>query len=53
MKYLGAHVSTAGGLHTAPPRAQALGATAFAIFTRNQRRWATKPLTEQEAESWT
>lgn len=49
MKYLGAHVSTAGGVHTAPQRAQALGATAFAIFTRNQRRWAAKPLAEQEA----
>ena len=52
MKYLGAHVSTAGGLHTAPPRAQALGATAFAIFTRNQRRWAAKPLTDQEADAF-
>ena len=48
MKYLGAHVSTAGGVHTAPRRAQALGAAAFAIFTRNQRRWAAKPLAEQE-----
>ena len=28
MKYLGAHVSTAGGVHTAPQRAQALRATA-------------------------
>ena len=45
MKLLGAHVSTAGGVHTAPQRARALGANAFAIFTRNQRRWAAKPLT--------
>ena len=52
MKYLGAHVSTAGGVHTAPQRAQALGATAFAIFTRNQRRWAAKALSEEEAVSF-
>ena len=52
MKFLGAHVSTAGGVHTAPQRAQALGATAFAIFTRNQRRWAAKPLAEEEVEAF-
>ena len=52
MKYLGAHVSTAGGVHTAPARAQALGATAFAIFTRNQRRWAAKPLAEEEVDTF-
>ena len=52
MKYLGAHVSTAGGVRTAPQRAQALGATAFAIFTRNQRRWEAKPLTEEEARAF-
>ena len=52
MKYLGAHVSTAGGVHTAPQRAQALGATAFAIFTRNQRRWAAKPLAEEEVDAF-
>ena len=52
MKYLGAHVSTAGGVHTAPQRAKALGATAFAIFTRNQRRWAAKPLAEEEVDAF-
>ena len=52
MKYLGAHVSTAGGVHTAPQRAQGLGATAFAIFTRNQRRWAAKPLAEEEVDAF-
>ena len=52
MKLLGAHVSTAGGVHTAPERARALGATAFAIFTRNQRRWAAKPLTDDEAAAF-
>ena len=52
MKLLGAHVSTAGGVHTAPERARALGANAFAIFTRNQRRWAAKPLTDAEAAAF-
>ena len=52
MKMLGAHVSTAGGVHTAPARAGALGATAFAIFTRNQRRWAAKPLDEKEVAAF-
>lgn len=52
MKLLGAHVSTAGGVHTAPARARSLGANAFAIFTRNQRRWATKPLADDEAAAF-
>jgi deoxyribonuclease-4 len=52
MKLLGAHVSTAGGVHTAPERARALGANAFAIFTRNQRRWAAKPLADDEAAAF-
>ena len=52
MKLLGAHVSTVGGVHTAPERARALGANAFAIFTRNQRRWAAKPLADDEAAAF-
>jgi len=45
MKYIGAHVSTAGGVDTAPRNAHAIGADAFALFTRNQRQWNPKPLT--------
>lgn len=45
-KYIGAHVSAAGGVFNAPLRAQALGANAFALFTKNQRRWHSKPLDE-------
>ena len=52
MKYVGAHVSTAGGVDAAPERAQALGATAFAIFTRNQRRWAAPPLPPEAAAAF-
>lgn len=44
MKYLGAHVSASGGVENAPLNATAIGATAFALFTKNQRRWEAKPL---------
>lgn len=47
MKYIGAHVSAAGGVENAPVRAEEIGATAFALFTKNQRRWKSKPLTEE------
>jgi deoxyribonuclease-4 len=48
MKYVGAHVSAAGGVGNAPLNAAAIGARAFALFTRNQRQWTGKPLTEEE-----
>ncbi|MDA8124294.1 MAG: deoxyribonuclease IV [Deltaproteobacteria bacterium] len=52
MKYVGAHVSTAGGLDKAPQNAAGIGARAFALFTRNQRQWAAKPLTAAEAAAF-
>ncbi|MCP4597684.1 MAG: deoxyribonuclease IV [Neptuniibacter sp.] len=42
--YVGAHVSASGGVHNAPQNAHAIGANAFALFTKNQRRWVAKPL---------
>ncbi len=45
MKYIGAHVSAAGGVEHAPGRANEIGATAFALFTKNQRQWRSAPLT--------
>lgn len=47
MKYIGAHVSAAGGVGNAPLNAHRIGATAFAFFTRNQRQWHAKPLTKE------
>jgi len=47
MKYIGAHVSAAGGVENAPERAHDIGATGFALFTKNQRQWKAKPLTEE------
>ena len=44
-KYVGAHVSASGGVENAPLNAKAIGAKAFALFTKNQRQWVAKPLT--------
>jgi len=48
MKLIGAHVSIAGGVANAPLNAKAIGGTAFAMFTKNQRQWQAPPLTENE-----
>ncbi|MER0125488.1 deoxyribonuclease IV [Franconibacter daqui] len=45
MKFIGAHVSASGGLANAATRAAELEATAFALFTKNQRQWRAAPLT--------
>ncbi|ELH7810681.1 deoxyribonuclease IV [Vibrio harveyi] len=46
-KFIGAHVSAAGGVDQAPLRAREIGANAFALFTKNQRQWVAKPLEEK------
>ena len=47
MKYIGAHVSIQGGVENAPLNASAIGANAFGLFTRNQRRWESAPFTNE------
>ena len=47
MKYIGAHVSASGGVENAPLNANAIGAKALALFTRNQRQWKSSPLTKK------
>lgn len=47
-KFIGAHVSTVGGLFNAPKNAKEIGARAFGMFVKNQRRWDAKPYTEDE-----
>lgn len=42
-KWIGAHVSTAGGIDKAVLNARIIGANAFQIFVRSQRRWDCKP----------
>lgn len=46
-KYIGAHVSASGGVENAPLNAREIGASAFALFTKNQRQWVAKPLTPE------
>jgi deoxyribonuclease-4 len=52
MKYIGAHVSTSGGVSNAPLNAHDIGATAFAMFTKNQRQWVAPPYKEEEIASF-
>ena len=52
MKYLGAHVSAAGGADQAVHRAVEIGANAFALFTKNQRQWQGKPLTDEAIQAF-
>lgn len=52
MKYFGAHVSAAGGVEHAPANAARIGATAFALFTKNQRQWSAPPLTAAQIEAF-
>ena len=51
-KYIGAHVSAAGGVENAPVNAHKIGATAFALFTKNQRQWKAKPLTDENIKKF-
>jgi deoxyribonuclease-4 len=49
---LGAHVSTAGGIRSAPPRAGAIAATAMQIFTKQPNRWAEPTLADDEYDAF-
>jgi deoxyribonuclease-4 len=53
MKYIGAHVSTKGGVENSPFNAHEIGANALALFTKNQRQWAAKPLSDENIELFT
>ena len=52
MKHIGPHVSATGGVENAPLNAMAVGATAFALFTKNQRQWVSAPLTAKSIEAF-
>jgi len=52
MKYIGAHVSAAGGVENAPVNAHKIGAKGFALFTKNQRQWNAKPLTDENIQKF-
>jgi deoxyribonuclease-4 len=46
---IGAHMSVAGGVHTAFARAESVGCTALQIFVKNASQWRAKPLEEEHA----
>ena len=48
----GIHVSTSGGLEKAPARLRNLNLSAGQIFTANQRRWKSSPLSEKRVETF-
>ncbi|MDD4644999.1 MAG: TIM barrel protein, partial [Bacteroidales bacterium] len=52
MKYVGAHVSTEGGVANAPVNALKIGATAFAMFLKNQRQWVAGPYSEASIKAF-
>ncbi len=49
---IGAHVSASGGIANAPLNAQKIGANAFALFTKNQRRWQAAPLCAKQIDAF-
>ncbi len=51
-KFIGAHVSASGGVENAPLNAMAIGANAFALFTKNQRQWVSAPLTDKSMKKF-
>lgn len=50
VKKIGAHVSASGGVEFSPVNAHEIEANAFALFTKNQRQWNAKPLTDKNCE---
>lgn len=51
-RYIGAHVSAQGGVQNTIPNAREIGANAFALFTRNQRRWNSKPYDQETIDAF-
>ena len=51
-KKVGVHVSMSGGLHNAVENALNMDAKAFGLFLRNQRQWASKPLSDEDADKF-
>ncbi len=49
---LGAHMSIAGGVHTAFDRGEKIGCTTIQVFTKNSNQWFGKPLTEEDIQQY-
>ena len=52
MELLGAHVSSQGGVDTAPARAAAIGATALQLFTKTPNQWREPAIDDETCESF-
>ncbi len=51
-KYIGAHLSSSGGVENTIKHAKSIGAKAFALFTKNQRQWVAKPLSQNSIDKF-
>jgi len=49
---LGAVISTAGGLHNAFERAQEATCDSLMVYTKNNRQWRAKPISDEELARW-
>ena len=49
---LGAVVSTAGGLHKTFERATEMGCDSFMLFTKNNRQWNARPISDMDLALW-
>ncbi len=49
---LGAHMSIAGGVHTAVERAMKIGCTTMQMFVKNNTRWNGKPLADDDVSTY-
>lgn len=49
---LGAHMSIAGRFENAIEQGTSLGCTTIQLFTKSNRQWAAKPITQEEADTF-
>ncbi|KAI5862109.1 DNA lyase [Durotheca rogersii] len=52
LMYIGAHVSAAGGVQSSIPNAVHIGANAFALFLKSQRKWTNPPLAKDALDGF-
>ncbi|KAK6954330.1 hypothetical protein Daesc_004297 [Daldinia eschscholtzii] len=50
--YIGAHVSSAGGVHNSINNAVHIGANAFALFLKSQRKWTNPPIAQEAVDGF-
>ncbi|KAJ2980274.1 hypothetical protein NUW58_g6988 [Xylaria curta] len=50
--YIGAHVSSAGGVHNSITNTVHIGANAFALFLKSQRKWVNPPIASEARDTF-